>query len=163
MKAVKFLVIAALLAMAFKGADKIPPLNQKVKAYIKTVIGKQVDRGECWDLAAAALAEAGAFLDRTSEKTLYVFGEKINPKKDVVYPGDIIQFEEVALEYQKGNTIYKEFMPHHTAIVYEVLGEGHYQLAHQNTSFSGRKVGLSEFKLENVKKGKLMFYRPVRK
>src|SRR5690606_35558730 len=110
-----------------------------------------------------ALADAGAFLDRSGQKTIYIFGKKIDPKKDVIYPGDIIQFENVALEYQKDNVIYKESMPHHTAIVYEVLGGGHYKLAHQNTSFSGKTVGLSDLKLSDVQKGKMIFYRPVEK
>jgi len=159
---IKFLLVLFVISLAsFITINDIPPINQKIIAYVDTVLGKQVDRGECWDFAAAALNYAGGYLDRRSEKTLYVFGEKINPNKDKVYPGDIIQFEEVALEYQKGNMIYKENMPHHTAIVYKVIEEGHYNLAHQNTSFSGKKVGLSELKLNDVKKGKLIFYRPV--
>lgn len=163
MKRLVTVAIASVLFLSFNTADKVPALNQKIKSYLGTVIGKQVDRGECWDLAAAALAHAGAFLDRSSQKTIYIFGDKIDPKKDQVFPGDIIQFENVALEYEKEGAIYKESMGHHTAIIYEVLGEGHYQLAHQNTAFSGKKVGLSELKLDDVKKGKIIFYRPVAK
>jgi hypothetical protein len=141
----------------------IPDINNKIVRYVDSVIGMQVDRGECWDLAAAAIDYAGAYLDRSSQKSIYVFGRKINPSQDEVFPGDIIQIENVKLEYTNGDMIYTENMAHHTAIIYEVLSEGHYKIAHQNTSFSGRKVGISELKMETVKKGKIIFYRPYRK
>jgi len=154
-------LILFFLLSSFKLHDTIPPLNQKIVTYVNSVIGQQVGRGECWDLASAALDYSGAYLDRRTQKTIYIFGKKLNPERDIIYPGDIIQFEDVSMEYQKDNVIYKESMPHHTAIVYQVLDKGHYQLAHQNTAFSGKKVGLSELKLSNIKKGKLIFYRPI--
>lgn len=152
-----------LLILFFSWNSNIPRLNQKVIEYVDTVIGKKVDRGECWDLAAAALGHAGAYLDRSSQKSIYIFGKILNPKKDTVFPGDIIQLENVKLEYKKGNAIYTESMTHHTAIIYEVLGNEHYKIAHQNTSFSGKKVGISELNLKNNKKGKITFYRPYKK
>ena len=163
MKKALVIIIIGIIAFGFKNADTIPPLNQKIITYVSSVIGTQVDRGECWDLASAALAYAGAYLDRRSQKTIYTFGDKLNPEKDTIYPGDIIQFEDVTVEYQKGNVIYKENMPKHTSIIYEVIGDGHYKLAHQNTAFSGKKVGISEFEISNVKKGKMIFYRPIKK
>lgn len=141
----------------------IPKLNQKVVDYVDSAIGKKIGRGECWDLAAAALDHAGAYLDRSSQKSIYVFGKKINPKKEKVFPGDVIQIEGLKLEYTKNNMIYTENMSHHTAIVYEVLGDDHFKIAHQNTSFSGRKVGLSELDMKNIKKGNIIFYRPYKK
>ncbi len=140
-----------------------PKLNQKVIEYIDTVIGLQVGRGECWDLAAAALDHAGAYLDRSNQENIYVFGKKINPKKDRIYPGDILQMENIKLEYQIGNTIHTETMTHHTAIVFEVLGKNHYKVAHQNTSFSGKKVGVSELNLNYNKHGKVTVYRPFKR
>jgi hypothetical protein len=147
----------------FLASPAIPDLNHKVVRYVESVMGKQVDRGECWDLAAAALDYAGAYLDRSSQKSIYVFGKKINPSQEDIFPGDIIQIENVRLEYSDENMIYTENMSHHTAIIYEVLSEGHFKIAHQNTSFSGRKVGISELKMETVKKGKIIFYRPYLK
>lgn len=141
----------------------IPNLNKKVVEYVDLVIGKKVDRGECWDLAAAALDHAGAYLDRSSQKTIYIFGKTLNPKKDTIYPGDIIQIENVKLEYTSGNMIYTETMSHHTAIIYEVIDKDHFRIAHQNTSFSGKKVGISELNMEHIEKGKVIFYRPFRK
>lgn len=154
---------AILLLMFISWNSSIPMLNSKIIEYVDSVMGKQVDRGECWDLAAGALDHAGAHLDRSNYKNINVFGKVLNPKKDVIYPGDIIQIENAKLEYVKGNGIYTETMPHHTAIVYEVLKKNHFKIAHQNTSFSGRKVGLSEFNLDHVKKGKITFYRPYKK
>jgi hypothetical protein len=142
-------------------ANDIPEINKKITLYIDQVIGKQVDRGECWDLAAAALDFGGGYLDRSNQKSIYIFGETIDPRSDKVYPGDIIQFEGVVLEYQEKNMIITEKMPHHTAIIYKVQDDGHYVIAHQNTRTYGRKVGLTELKLDDLKKGKLIFYRPV--
>lgn len=156
----KFILLFTLVLFSNKD---IPPINQQVVSYVNSVIGQKVDRGECWDLASGALNYAGAYLDRSSQKTIYVFGEIINPKKEAIYPGDIIQFENVKIEYVKDDGIYTETMPHHTAIIYEVLGKDHYKIAHQNTSFSGRKVGLSELKMDFVKKGDIIFYRPFTK
>ena len=58
---------------------------------------------------------------------------------------------------------WKEQFPHHTAIVYEVTAMGEYKIANQNTTQTGRKVGITEFHLKDVKKGKVTFYRPVNK
>ena len=149
-----------LLILLFSWNTTIPSLNQKVIEYVDSVIGKKVDRGECWDLAAAALDHAGAYLDRSSQKSIYIFGKELNAKKDEIFPGDIIQLENVKLEYIKGNVIYTETIIHHTAIIYEILGEGHYKIAHQNTNFSGKKVGISELNINYNKKGKITFYRP---
>lgn len=154
------LLIGVLLLFV---SNEIPSLNMKVVKYVDSVIGKTVGRGECWDLASAALDYAGAYLDKSSKKTIYVFGHKLNPATEEIYPGDILQIENVKMEYTKDNAIYTENMTHHTAIVHQVVAKGHYKIAHQNTSFSGRKVGVSELNLDNVKKGKIIFYRPYRK
>jgi len=155
----KYLIAWIIL---FQTNKDIPPLNVKVVDYVNSVLGMQVASGECWDLAAAALDYAGAYLDRSNQKNIYVFGKSVNPRSAKIFPGDIIQFENVKLEYTRGNAIYTESMGHHTAIVLEVLEKGRYKIAHQNTSFSGRKVGVSEFNLGDVKQGEVIFYRPYR-
>ena len=148
--------------LIFSSGD-IPPLNKKIISFIDSVIGEKVGRGECWDLAATALDHAGAYLDRSNQKDIYVFGKKLNPSKDHIFPGDILQIENLKLEYTKGNTIYTENMSHHTAIIYEVIDQNQFKIAHQNTSFSGRTVGVSTLKMQNIKKGKVIFYRPYKK
>lgn len=137
--------------------NNLPELNKQIIDYVKSVEGKKVDRGECWDLANQALIKVNADWDRR-----YVYGNQIDPKKDKVYPGDLIQFKNVKIQYAEGNTTYTELMAHHTAIVYKVLGDGIFEIAHQNTSFSGRKVGISELNINHIIKGKIYFYRPTK-
>ncbi|MEI7983817.1 MAG: hypothetical protein WCI71_19375, partial [Bacteroidota bacterium] len=109
------------------------------------------------DLAAEALNSLNAEWDKK-----YRFGREIDFRDECVYPGDIIQFEKVKVKYREGNRQYEETMYHHTAIIREVKGKGLYILAHQNTAFSGRKVGLSDLDLKNITKGKFKIYRPVK-
>lgn len=154
---------SSLLILLLLFTSSVPNLNKKVIEFVDQVIGKQVDRGECWDLAAAALDHAGAYLDRSKRENIYIFGKEVDPTKGVIYPGDIIQIENLKMEYTKGNAIYTETMTHHTAIVYEVVEANVFRIAHQNTSFSGKKVGISDFDLSSVKKGKIVFYRPYKK
>ncbi len=155
-----FLFLACLPLCAASQTD-IPDVNNRVITYVKTVIGSTVGRGECWDLADQALSFADARFDKTSRSTIYTFGKLYDPEKESVLPGDIIQFENVVVSYKDGNMIFTENYKHHTAIVYDVKENGSLELAHQNTSFGGHKVALSEFKSENVRKGKLLFYHPI--
>lgn len=152
-------ILFAFCNLSFAQSE-IPDLNRKVVNYVKSVVGQQVDRGECWDLANQALTQSGAKFDRSTKTSIYDFGQPVNPKKDQIFPGDIVQFDDVELEYKRGDVIYKEQMGHHTAIVVKVYEPGAFQLAHQNTSFSGKKVGVSDFTLAHVKKGQIKFFRP---
>jgi len=141
--------------------DTLPPLNRAVMQYVESVIGKKVDRGECWDLANQALTRINAKWDHQ-----FKYGKLLDPQKDIIYPGDIIQFKDVLVEtitrHDDGSvSISKETMGQHTAIVYRVNAPGDFQIAHQNTSFSGRTVGISRLVLKNIKKGKYWIYRPV--
>ena len=117
---------------------------------------KKVGRGECWDLAAEALDHAGASWDHK-----YAFGTVVNPEKEVVFPGDIVQFENVLTRDKSGNVAREEKMPKHTAIIYRVIDKGVYDIAHQNTDITGRKVGLSRFVLDHVVRGTVTVYRPA--
>lgn len=152
------LCLAVLLPLFSFTCDEIPAVNRKVHSFVKSSLGKRIGRGECWDLAAQALNTAGATWDGA-----FGFGKPIDPKKDCVYPGDVIQYTDVRVHYQKGNTFYAEEMDHHTAVVFQVKEKGKYVVAEQNTSKLGRKVGLSDLELANVSKGKVDFFRPVAK
>jgi hypothetical protein len=160
----KIVFISVLALFVFPGLQtglafvNLPDLNQKIVEYVETVIGQQVDRGECWDLAFQALTRNNAKWDGQ-----YKYGKEYNVKREKVLPGDIIQFKDVKVQYREGNTIYTETMAHHTAIVYKVSEDGVLELAHQNTGFSGRTVGLSKLDLSTVKSGRMWFYRPVTK
>lgn len=146
-------LLCIMIAISGFAHAQLPVVNQQIVAYCKANEGKKIDRGECWDLAAFALNEVNA-----NWKPPFNFGTKYNFKKDSIYAGDIIQFENV--EFKGEN--YSMTMPHHTAIVLEVLEDKRCVIAHQN--FAGkRKVQFTEANFADVKKGSLQFYRPISK
>ena len=159
MKAILILISIVFIQPLGKN---LPELNGKVVEYVDSVMGKKVDRGECWDLAAGALAYSGAYFDRSSMKTALIYGRRLDPNKEEILAGDLIQFENVTVEWKDGNSSFTESMGHHTAIVYKVNEPKNYEIAHQNTSSWGKKVGVSNFRLDRVKKGKVMIYRPIK-
>src|SRR5574337_709847 len=107
MRLVNYLVIIGLLAFAPPSfsQSKIPALNQKIIDYLSGLIGKRIGHGECWDLANEALTKVNAKWDGA-----YKFGKPIDPSKDSIYPGDLIQFEKVTLSYEKNGMQYRESM-----------------------------------------------------
>jgi len=155
-------IILLLLLCSFNFKAGIPELNTKIVKYLDSVMGKRVDRGECWDLAAGALAYSGAYFDRSSKKSVLIYGRRVDPRRDEIFPGDLIQFENVKVQWKKRYTTFNESMSHHTAIVYKVNAPGNYQIAHQNTQHTGRRVGVSNFRLDRMIKGRVMFYRPIK-
>lgn len=130
-------------------------LNAAVVEFVNGKMGKKVGHGECWDLAAEALTAAGATWDGK-----YAWGLVIDPERDVVLPGDVVQFENVVFEWEDANSLYRESMPHHTAIIVEVKSPGVFVIAHQNFGPAGRKVVTGDLLLAHKKKGKLIVYRP---
>jgi hypothetical protein len=135
-----------------------PKLNKQIIEFVNSKIKKRVGRGECWDLAAEALQ-----LTNAKWNGKYKYGKEVFYQSECIFPGDIMQFEGVKVKYVKDGFEYKEKMSHHTAIIHEVKGKGNFVLAHQNTVFSGRKVGLSTLELKNITKGKFKIYRPIKK
>ena len=156
-KYILFVIVFIGFSLNINAQNTIPELNQEIIKYVDSVIGTKVERGECWDLANQALIKVDADWDRE-----YKYGNKIDPEKDKIFPGDIVQFEKIKVKYAKGNATYTEIMEHHTAIVYKVIDKGVFELAHQNTEFSGRKVGISKFDISTVVQGKMFFYRPTK-
>lgn len=144
------------LSVATTG-DSIPELNRLVVEYVESVMGTQVDRGECWDLAYRALNRAGASWDGH-----YKYGKPVSYKEEAVYPGDIIHFENAVITHTEGFTTSTQTMEQHTAIILTVYAVGVYELAHQNTSFSARKVGTSPIDLGGLVKGSVIIYRPIK-
>lgn len=137
--------------------DSVPDLNKQVIAYVETKINHKVGEGECWDLAAEALNTVGAKWDNE-----YKFGREIDLKKECAYPGDIMQFKNIKINYKLNNTYYHETMADHTAIIYEVVEQDNFNIAEQNTSRLGQKVGITPLKLSNISSGKFKIYRPVK-
>jgi len=160
MKSIKifFVLVFSIFLFSKVNAQTTPELNKEILKYVKSVEGKKVDRGECWDLANQALKLINADWDKA-----FVYGDKLDPMKDEIFPGDLIQFDNIKIQYTEGNATYTETMGQHTAIVYKVLEKGVFEIAHQNTGFSGRKVGVSTLNINYIVKGKIFFYRPTLK
>ena len=136
-------------------------LNKKIIEYVNSVIGKRVDRGECWDLAFRALETSGAYFDRSSKKTVNVYGRLLDLTKEEVMAGDLIQFERVKLHYIKNGKKFYGYAKKHTAIVHSVSSINDFQIAEQNTQEFGKKVGICRLKTEWIVSGKIFIYRPI--
>ena len=167
MKTILFIIILLVVSLSsFKTSepfgpiyfiqsnDSIPAMNKQIIEFVKTKIKKKVGTGECWDLAAEALQLVNAKWDMK-----YKYGKEIDYKKEPIYPGDIIQFENVILNYEKDGKKFTEKMPHHTAIIFEVTNNSNFTMAHQNNGYSGKKVGVSPLDLTTLTKGKFKIYR----
>ena len=152
---ITYCLFSHAFVVAQVGDSALPVINQRVLEFVNAHMGERVDRGECWDLAAFALNDAGA---KWNGKLQY--GRLLDPGKEPVLPGDIIQLEGVEFKWHEGDATNVITMPHHTAIVYEVKSSGNYVVAHQNMQGIGRKVGLGTIVLEHRSKGKIMIYRP---
>ncbi|GAB5416033.1 MAG: hypothetical protein Crog4KO_13830 [Crocinitomicaceae bacterium] len=155
MQYVLFFFLFPLSVFAQQDCGEAPALNQRIVEIADAEVNKKVGRGECWDLAQLVLDETGAVWDGFEE-----FGQLINHKTDCIYAGDIIQFKNVKIRWEEGSYTYEELMKHHTAIVHEVKDDGTLVLIHQNTGQHGRKVGTTIFRINDMKKGKIMVYRP---
>jgi hypothetical protein len=153
-----FVCFLVLFCKTIIAQDSIPQANSKIVSYVESVIGKKVDRGECWDIANEALKLVKAKWDYQ-----FKYGKLLDPDKDIIYPGDIIQFKNVIVvtKSDDGLETKTETMKQHTAIVLKVYEKGVFEIAHQNTDFSGHKVGTSRLVLKNIKRGKTFIYRPV--
>ena len=77
-------------------------------------------------------------------------------------PGDIIQFKGVKIKYKEGKKTFYITMDQHTAIINKVISSDEIELIHQNTAFSGKKVGISSIKFSTITNGKYDIYRPMR-
>ncbi len=155
----KFVCAVIISFLAFSGhgqCDSIPDLNKLIVKLAESKLKKKVGRGECWDLAQYVLNESGANWDRNMN-----FG-KVLAKNECVMPGDIIQFEKVKVKFTNDEGTFTEAMPHHTAIVYAVKSKDEVELIHQNTSYTGMKVGISGLKFSTIISGKYTIYRPQR-
>jgi hypothetical protein len=124
--------------------------SEKVIAYTNKMMNKKVDRGECWDLVALALNDAGA-----KWKAPLEFGTKVEYLSAPLLPGDIMVFANSEFKYEGGKMAFAQ----HFAIVYEVKDKNTIVVAHQNFN-NVRKVTLLEIPINGLTKGKIEFYRP---
>ena len=122
-------------------------IADKIIEYGMSRLGKKVDRGECWDLANAALNESGA--DWTSP---YEFGAKVDINK--TQRADILQFSNIKMKLVNGSMSF----PKHTAIVYK-SNKKQITLIHQNFN-NKRYVDTLTINLDDIVKGKVEAFRP---
>lgn len=150
------LLISNAKAQKIKVCAQTSTLNAAIVQQVSAVIGKKVDRGECWDLAALVLDSNHCKWNHD-----YVYGKLINHTKgDCIMPGDIVQFEGVILQHQEGNTIIKDKYLHHTAVIYSIdANSGLIKLAQQNTGDHGKIVSIDPFHFAWIQKGRVMVYR----
>ncbi len=142
------------LPKSFRGLD----ISGVILEYVKSVTGRTVGSGECWDLAQEALDAAGADWNRP-----FQFGLPLDPDTGDIRAGDIIQFKSVRIEKRTGNggkLFHTIGAPDHTAIITGVEGRKRYKLAHQNSD-GRRYVIQSEVDLNYMTSGKFWIYRPV--
>lgn len=125
-------------------------VNEKIVKYCKSQIGKTVDRGECWDLVSFALNDAKA------KWNYYDVYGKVYSDKTKVKAGDVLEFQETRFDNPDGTCF---TMGEHYAIVYEVKTDGEIVIIHQNHN-NIRKVQTLNLDLDNVTKGKIIYYRP---
>lgn len=140
-----------LLSFIFFGLLQAQTVNEKIVKYCKTNMGKKIDRGECWDLIAFALNNAGAKWNNYD-----VYGKIYDYEKEKIKAGDIIEFHDAKFVKPDGAWF---SMFEHYAIVYEIKEGNTIVIAHQNHN-NVRKVQTLEVNLDNLEKGKLIFYRP---
>lgn len=157
--ALRFQGVAFTSATLAGGPPTLPErdLNPLIMDWVNQTMGKTVGRGECWDLVQEILDKEGAAWTRPVK-----FGRLLDPLKDEVRPGDIIQFKTLRLEETLPNGGRRwEILgsPDHTSVVYEVLGPLKYKLAHQNLS-GKRFVQVTELDLGKRTSGQYWIYRP---
>lgn len=156
--------LSGLCAFTVRSGSALPgnlrdlDINDRILEYVNKVTGKTVGSGECWDLAQEALDVSGADWVRPLQ-----FGILLNPDRDEIRPGDIIQFKSVRLEkrFDNGGKMFRTLgAPDHTAVITGVEGKKIYKLAHQNSD-GKRYVVKSDVDLNTLVSGKYWIYRPV--
>ena len=162
---------------ANKKAPQVPELNQKVVKFCIANLGKKVDNGECAQLVSLAFRDVGAKVwgelpapKPPMQADDYVWGRLLNPDKETIFPGDIIQFRDVEIKIVYPNRSWRTWSyPHHTAVVYQVVGKNKYVVLHQNvgdrtkTLEQKQVVQKEALDLSRKLEGTVWLYRPIEK
>lgn len=151
-----FIIICSLTLNA-QEQQKLPEINSRIVSLLDSLEGKTVYRGECWDLAKFVLNKTGAAWNGRLK-----FGREYNYKKHDILPGDIVQFTSAVFVEETETTTKTWRMVKHTAVVYKVLDKNKLILAEQNSD-GKRFVTKSMINLDNLRHGKVSFYRPETK
>ncbi len=152
----KRLLTIAFLAISFTGFAQMPDLNRAMLVSVDSYIGQKVGDGVCKTLVDSVLIKNGAGTNNANGVGYFCY--TLDPKKEIVYSGDIIYFDKVKL---KGDdTYYKD----HIAFIYATNGRNKYYIIHQNfgvNSLDDSRVVITRLDLTKIKRGKVSFYRPI--
>lgn len=110
--------------------------------------GRTVGNGECWTLADEAFKSAGA---RRLGSDMRVWGRLVNPAKEPLKPGDVIEFQNA---WFTDGTITGSA---HTAVVVKGGSQEHVTIAEQN--WGKKDVRIREMNLAGLRSGKFKVYR----
>lgn len=149
----------------------LPELNARVVGFAAMRQGQRVGEGECTDLAAAALGDAGASTFSEAHSGLdddYVWGElattitAASPIAQDVEPGDILQYRGFVQRVEESDgstwTLHAE---HHTSVVRAVTAERTRMCVYEQNVDGRRSVGTGYLDLAAMRSGTLWVYRPV--
>ncbi|OHD63653.1 MAG: hypothetical protein A2176_05845 [Spirochaetes bacterium RBG_13_51_14] len=163
-KAIRDRSLKGLCTFAVRSDREMPKsfkglyINDQIVASVKSMIGKRVGSGECWDLVQEVLDINGADWGHPLN-----FGELLDPDKDLIKTGDIIQFKAVTLveKFPSGAVKHQTIgAPDHTAVIIGVAGTKIYRLAEQNSD-GKRFVITSTVNCNAIISGTYRIYRPV--
>jgi hypothetical protein len=144
-------------------------LSQKLVVWAQGKLGKQIGKGECWDLGEQALKQAGAMTSTdlaggsVGPYDDYVWGDSIDDVKDI-QPEDIIQFRahevtsttvtKYAFSAGSGSAdtaAETAKRPHHTAIVNGKLdADGVVKTLEQHVKPAGQIVQIKKLYTRDV-------------
>ncbi|MGZ3883810.1 MAG: CHAP domain-containing protein [Bacteroidia bacterium] len=130
-------------------AQQPAPIAGKIVEFSVKNLGKKIDRGECWDLANAALNYAQADWEPPLK-----FGDKVEYQTSTLKPGDVLQFSNIKMKFPNGSMSF----PKHTAIVYKAK-PNQVTLLHQNFN-NKRYVDTLTISFDYIKAGKIEAFRP---
>ncbi|CAN5674775.1 hypothetical protein BH23PLA1_BH23PLA1_06580 [soil metagenome] len=158
----------ALFIIIPPGQEPAPSPGDKVLEYARSMVGKQVGNGQCTDLVANALEQAGA-----RRRTADGWGEPVE-KLDEVLPGDILIFEDAVFVRRRRSrsgafTSTTARMGNHAAIVSDVRNQRgstllailHQNIRNNETGEVRQEVHEWFLNLSELRGGTVRAYRPV--
>lgn len=155
--AILFLSEALFCSFSFQTPNdcaKVPAINKKITAYVKTQIGKK-----CGDYCNSIFENAhkAAGLDWWGDPV----GTRIDYSKECVYPGDMLKLEEVELSWEKdGGTQTMKYGMTVLYVIYKVKARGAYTVVRTATIDGKMKVITQDIEINKHKGRKPEIKRP---
>ena len=151
------LLTIILLLGTLTSAAQIPHTNALIVGEADSYIGQRVGGGVCKELLDTILIHNGLGLHINGSVGYYSF---VLDSSDTVYPGDVVIFKNVVLDFGKVKSVYKD----HLAIVYAQAGNNTYYIVHQNHGVSNpkkAKVVVTKLDLNKMVSGEIEFRRAI--